>query len=250
MAITAPITGQKNIKKASSIEESLKKKGAISSEQLEFIRNEVNRRQESSEKIIGSMNWVSEEELAQAKAEVMGVKYDNPAEHPISPEVLALIPEEVAKRFTIIPISKEGSTISVAMVDPLDLQAVEFIEKKSGQQIRPFLATASSVTKAIAEQYTKGLASEVTAALKEVAPGVGKSYNASQKQATAVLGEAPVARIVSTLLEYGIRVRASDIHIEPLENETRVRYRIDGILQEKLILPKKIHESIISRIKI
>lgn len=250
MAVTAPIATQKEeTKKPRSLEEILASRGKISAEQLEFVNNESKRRQESTEKIIGSMRWVDEEDLAQAKAEVLGVSYFNPGDHPISPDILAVIPEEVAKKFTAIPFAKDESSISVAMVDPLDLQAVEFIEKKSGFTIKPFLATEGSITKSIAEQYTKGLSTEVTEALKEAAPGVGQTY-VQKVQARSALGEAPVARIVSTLLEYGIRVRASDVHIEPLENETRVRYRIDGILHEKLILPKKIHDSIVSRIKI
>lgn len=250
MAILAPITAQrKEEKKALTVEDILAANGKISAEQLEFIKREAKRRQELTERIIASMNWVREEDLAQAKAEVLGVSYFDPADHPISPEILAAIPEDVAKKFIIIPFAKDENNLSVAMVDPLDLQAVEFLEKKSGLAVRPYLATSSSISKAIAEQYTRGLSKEVTEALKEVAPGLGKSY-VQQTQTSSALGEAPVARIVSTLLEYGIKVRASDIHIEPLENETRIRYRIDGILHEKLILPKKIHDSIVSRIKI
>lgn len=250
MVATAPIATVKDKNtRVSSIEEALAANGSISSEQLEFVKSEAKRRQEPAEKIIASMNWVSEDKLAQAKAKVVGIPFYDPAQHPISPEVLGHIPEDVAKRFTVIPVGMNKDTLSVAMVDPFDLQVLEFIEKKSGLPIKPFLATAAAINKAIADQYTRGLTTEVTEALKDVSPGAAKAYVA-QTQTTSVLGEAPVARIVSTLLEYGIRVRASDIHIEPLENETRVRYRIDGILHEKLILPKKIHDSIVSRIKI
>src|SRR3989344_1623057 len=250
MAVTAPFATPKEKKKTiASLEDILASSGAITQEQLQFVKDEVKRRQEDSEKIIASMNWVTDEQMSQAKSKVMGVPYSDPAEQPISPEILGYIPEEVAKRFQVIPINKNNEVLSVAMVDPLDLQVFEFIEKKSGLTVKPYLATAASISKAIAEQYTRGLSSEVTEALKEVAPGMGNT-NIQSAMTGSVLGEAPVARIVSTLLEYGIRVRASDIHIEPLENETRVRYRIDGILHEKLILPKKIHDSIISRIKI
>ena len=232
-----------------NIENILASHGLISSQQLAFVKTEAKRRQVSSEKILEQMGWISEKDLAKAKAESIGVAYFEPEEQPISPEVLSYIPEDVAKRFAVIPIAKNKDTLSVAMIDPLDLQVLEFIEKKSGLAIKPYLATAKAINKAISEQYTRGLSSEVTAALKEATGGAGKTY-LQNVEATAVLGEAPVARIVSTLLEYGIKVRASDIHIEPLENETRVRYRIDGILHEKLILPRKIHDAIVSRIKI
>ncbi len=223
-------------------------KGLLTPEQLTFVKNETKRRQVTAESLIMQMGWVNNDSLVRAKAEVIGVPYVAPDKNPIAPEVLAFLPEQVAKRFTAIPIAKEGNTLSVAMVDPLDLQVLEFIEKKTGFTVRPYIATVESINQAISEQYTRGLSFEVGEALKEAAPGL--SAPILQQGITGVLGEAPVARIVSTLLEYGIKVRASDIHVEPLENETRIRYRIDGILHEKLILPRKIHDAIVSRVKI
>jgi len=223
--------------------------GLLTSQQLDFVKSESKRRQESADKILTQMGWVTSEQLAQAKAAVLGITFVSPDTKPISPEILSLIPDDVAKRFTVIPVSREGGTLSVAMVDPLDLQAIEFLEKKSGLVVKPYVATEESIKKAIVEQYTRGLSFEVTEALKEA----GSQYSTTfmpQAVISGVMGQAPVARIVSTLLEYGIKVRASDIHIEPLENESRIRYRIDGILHEKLILPKKIHDAIVSRIKI
>ncbi len=235
--------------KAAFIEDVLAASGHLTPEQVTFVKSEVKRRQEPSEKIIAQMNWVTEEQLTEARASVMGVPYCRPDALPLSPEVLNYVPEDVAKRFTVIPISKEADTLSVAMVDPLDLQTIEFIEKKSGFSVRPYLASVDSITRAVNDQYNRGLSTEVTEALKEASGGMSKTPM-QQIEATTVLGEAPVARIVSTILEYGIKIKASDIHIEPLENESRVRYRIDGILQEKLVLPKKIHDAIVSRIKI
>lgn len=236
------------VSKPKFIEDILGSGGSLTAQQVKFVKDEVKRRGESSEKIISQMNWVSAEQLAEAKAEVLGISYARPDTMPLSPEILNTVPEDVAERFTVIPIGREGDTLFVAMVDPLDLQTIEFLEKKSALTIRPFLATADSITRAVRDQYNRGLSSEVTEALKE-AGGVSRTPM-QQIEATSVMGEAPVARIVSTLLEYGIKIKASDIHIEPLENETRVRYRIDGILQEKLVLPKKIHDAIVSRIKI
>jgi len=235
--------------KAAYLEDVLAARGKLTADQVLFVKSEAKRRQESTEKILVQMGWVDIESLTAAKAEVIGVPYINPAQRPISPEVLSLLPEEVAKRFTAVPFAREGDTLAVAMVDPLDLQVLEFIEKKSGKTIRPYIATAEAINSAIADQYTQSLSAEVGEALKEAAPGFTNPLS-NVATVTGVLGEAPVARIVSTLLEYGIKVRASDIHIEPLENETRIRYRIDGILHEKLILPRRIHDAIVSRIKI
>ena len=244
---TSPVT--RPVGKPIYLEDVLFAHGKLNNQQLAFIKNESRRRQEPVEKILAQIGWVNSDDIVAAKAEVLGIPFVAPDKNPISPEVLSILPEEVAKRFTVIPISREQDTLSVAMVDPLDLQTLEFIEKKTGLAVRPYLATAESINQAISEQYTRGLSVEVGEALKEAAPGLMTATGA-QAAVSGILGEAPVARIVSTLLEYGIKVRASDIHIEPLENETRVRYRIDGILHEKLILPRRIHDAIVSRIKI
>lgn len=242
-------SAKSSFSKESSFEKILESFGFLSSEQAEFVKSEAARRQENPEKIVTQMGWATAEQIAQARAKLIGVPYISLEKQPISPEILSVLPEEVAKRFSVVPIAREGDVLSVAMVDPLDLQIIEFVEKKTGLTVRPYLSTQLAITKTIAEQYSGGLSSEVQEALKEAAPGFLRPA-APKAEAVGILGEAPVARIVSTLLEYGIKVRASDIHIEPLENETRIRYRIDGVLHEKLVLPIKIHDAIVSRIKI
>src|SRR3989337_3782371 len=197
-----------------SLEDALAKIGLLTPQQLEFVKSESKRRQESADKILAQMAWVTSEQLGRAKVAFLGITFVTPDTKPISPEVLSLIPDEVAKRFTVIPISRDGDTLSVAMVDPLDLQAIEFLEKKSNLVVKPYMATAESIKKAIVEQYTRGLSFEVTEALKEAGPQYSTTFM-PQAAITGVMGQAPVARIVSTLLEYGIQVRAAAIYIEP-----------------------------------
>jgi len=158
--------------KPSFIEDVLEFRGLLTAQQLSFVKNEAKRRQESVEKILTQMGWVTDEQLAAAKSDVLGVPYVDLSQQPISPEVLAYLPEEVARRFIVIPIAREGETLSVAMSDPLDLQVLEFIEKKSGLAVRPYMATVGSIQRAIAEQYSRGLSFEVGEALKEAAPGL------------------------------------------------------------------------------
>jgi len=162
-------------------------------------------------------------------------------------EVLTTIPEVVARRYHLIPFEKEGDLVSVAMTDPLDQQVLEFLEQKTGAKIKPYVAAENDIEAAIEEQYAQSLSTEVTAALKETG---GTVVSAKEEKEAEVIREAPVSKIVSQLLEYGIKSNASDCHVEPLEDKTRVRYRLDGILHEKLILPKKVHDAVISRIKI
>lgn len=205
---------------------------------------------EQPEKILIKKNLVSPEEVTKAKAKILGVPFVTLSACGISPEILNFIPEPVARRYTLFPFDygKTKDELQVAMVDPLDLQVIEFLEKKSGKKIIPCLAQEQDIKQTIEEKYAASLGKEVTEALRETAPAEVKTIDASK--IGEIIREAPIARIVSTLLEYAVKSRASDIHIEPLERKTRVRYRIDGVLHEKLALPKSVHDAVVSRIKI
>ncbi len=193
---------------------------------------------------------VNEESLVQAKAKLLNVAYVKPSEVGVSPEALSLLHESVAKRYKIFPfaIDKVNNTLSVAMANPLDLTAIEFVEKKSGMRLVPYMASESELTMAIRERYAQSLSSEVVEALKDVSGPRKRVVDVADLG--QVIREAPVAKIVQTILSFAVKSRASDVHIEPQETRTRVRYRIDGILHEKLVLPREVHESVVSRIKI
>jgi len=227
----------------------LLEKGLLTKEQFEKIKLENINTGKSFEEIIRKHGLVSEEDLAKAKAETINVPFVKIAETSVSPQALSMLPEVVAKRYLALPIAydKATNTLSVAMADPLDFEAIEFIERKSGCKIKPFLATAAELKSLIDERYAKSLAGEVTEALEETSrPREVIDITRMGK----VIREAPIAKIVSTILEFAVKSRASDVHIEPEEDKTRVRYRIDGILYEKLVLPKGVHDAVVSRIKI
>lgn len=193
---------------------------------------------------------VTDIQFAQAKAKVMEVPFVSLAGRGISPEVINFVPEPVARRYTLFPFDSDAAnnTIMVAMADPFDLQVIEFLEQKTGKRIRPYLALTNDIEAAIDERYAQSLGAEVTAALKETITPEIRTVEAGRLG--EIIKEAPIAKIVSTLLEFAVKNRVSDIHIEPQEGKTRVRYRIDGILHEKLALPKSVHAAVVSRIKI
>lgn len=193
---------------------------------------------------------VSPEELLQARAEELGVSFVTLTERGIPQELLKLVTEQVAKHYKAIPFEYDPKTetLSVAMENPVDFQARQFLEQKTGKHIKPFYADPAEIKLKINQEYAKSLATEVTEALKETATPLVKTLVA--ERISDLIREPPIARIVSTVLEFATRSRASDIHIEPQEKRTRVRYRIDGILYEKLILPRSVHDAVISRIKI
>lgn len=234
-----------------SIEDVLFAAKKITAENRSLVKLESVNTGKTAEDIVREHNFVSPEDLIAAKGEIIGVEFINPTLKPISSEVLSLIPEPVARRYVLIPFDlSKDSYLSVAMADPLDLQVVEFIERKSNKKVKTFISTSNLINTAIADQYGQSLTTTVTAAVEEATPVEAKEELKDLDKVDEVIKEAPVAKIVSTLLEYAMKGRASDVHVEPLEDKTRVRYRIDGVLQERVVLPTKVHEALVSRVKI
>lgn len=227
------------------IEDILFKQGLLTSDQLSAVKLESINSGISVDKILIQHNLATLDKITQAKAELLNMPFVKVADKAISVDTLNLIPEAAARRYRIIPFDKAGDELLVAMADPLDIQIIQFIEKRSGMRIKPYLALPEDILKAITDQYGQNLTSEVNSALNEVA-----SVKPQEVEGPEILREAPVTNIVNQLLEYAVKSRASDIHIEPQEDRTRVRYRIDGILSEKILLPKVVHDALVSRIKI
>ncbi|PJA49749.1 type II secretion system protein GspE, partial [Candidatus Shapirobacteria bacterium CG_4_9_14_3_um_filter_39_13] len=226
--------------------------GLLSEEKLKAVKLENINTGKPLEQIILTHNFANEQQIARAEAELYNIPFIDPTEKAVSPEGLSLIPRAVAEKYILIPFDyhRPENELSVAMANPLDLEMIEFIEKKAGAKIKPFMATAEKIKETIIGAYTQPLSAEVKAALKEVSPLAPESQVIDIAALGNVIREAPVAKIVATVLEFAIKSRASDVHIEPQDDKTRIRYRIDGILHEKLILPKKVHEAVVSRIKI
>jgi len=236
---------------AQSLAQILLENKKISPEDLKKINYEIISSGLNEEEIIGKIGLVSEEDLAQAKSQFFSIPYVNLVEKGAFPEALSIISKSVAERFKLIPFAFDNKTktLSAAMVDPLNLEAIEFLERKYSVRVAPYIATASGVEKAIMERYAQSLATEVKAALKEVKVPAKASIDI-RKLGKVIKETSNIVKIVATILEFAMKSRASDVHLEPQETKSRVRYRIDGILHEKLILPKDVHEALVSRIKI
>lgn len=232
------------------IEDILFKQGLLNANQLSSIKLEAINSGKTAEQIIEEHQLVPVVKMAAARAQLLGVPFINLEGKAISPEVLNFVPEPVARRYRLVPFDHKGDKLFVAMADPLDLQVIQFIEKKSGLFVKPYLAIPDDILKAIGDQYSQNLTTDVTSALKEVTSFQKPQEEVVTAEKAEVIREAPVASIITQLLEYAVKSKASDVHIEPLEDRTRVRYRIDGILHEKVILPRGVHEALVSRIKI
>lgn len=232
----------------------LVKKGTISLQQAEELRQENLNTGRSYEELVSSKQLATETEIVQAKAEFNNVAYIKLSAIGVDPEALALIDEGIAKRYQALPFSvdKDKKILKIAMINPLDLAAIEFLKQKTGYSISAYYSEASEIARMIDDHYAQSLSSEITEALKGTTQheeGESASVELDQ-QSGGILRDAPINRIVENILDFAIKSRASDIHIEPQINRTRVRYRIDGILAEKLILPLNVHEAVVSRIKI
>jgi len=189
---------------------------------------------------------IKRDEIIKAIAQIFELPYVDLETIPTDPQAISLISEPLARRFNVVPyrFDSEKNILYIATYDPFNTFASDFLEKKTEKRIIFVLADPEKIKKTIKIIYDQSLTPEVKEALKE--------YQTKKEQVLqeTKIKEAPIAKIVATIVEFAIRGRASDIHIEPQENMVRVRYRIDGILHEKLVLPKIIQEGVISRIKI
>jgi general secretion pathway protein E len=161
------------------------------------------------------------------------------------PEALKLIPEVMARRYNAIPVSISGKTLEVAMVDPTDIFALEALAAQSRMRIKPIAATAKDVRDAIDFNY-KGFG-EIEAQVSRISfPDEATDEKLAIKAAT----DTPLVQALNLIIDEAVKARASDVHIEPEEDRVRVRYRIDGTLQDTMSLPLNVHRALISRIKI
>jgi type II secretory ATPase GspE/PulE/Tfp pilus assembly ATPase PilB-like protein len=216
-------------------------------EQVKMAEVQYGTRQED---IIRKQNLATNEDIVKAKATLYNIPYLDVASAPSSPEAMSILPQEVAEKFKVFPISadKQSKTLTLAMADPMDLSAIEFVERKTNLRVKPVASEEEKIMDTITTRYATSLSQEVTEALKDVAPDKKEAPKVNYK--IGFIREEKISEIVSHILEFAVKSRSSDIHIEPQEKSTRVRYRIDGILQEKLTIPRELHDSLTSRIKI
>lgn len=204
--------------------------------------------------ILVSGGNISEDDLRRTEAYLLGIPFVNLKGQKIDFDVLSLVPEPIARKHNIIAFKKSASTLEVAMLDTEDLAAIDFIKKKVGLKILPRLTDKDSL-KGILLQYQKSLKAEFgdiiekeSNALKMVTEGGGEAE--SEADLKKLAEDLPVVKIVDTLLNHAIIQGASDIHIEPMDAQVVIRYRIDGILHDAMVLPKTAASGIVARIKV
>ncbi len=196
---------------------------------------------------------LDEEDVSKAKGHLLNIPYVDLRKETIKPEVLKEVPERAALFYQFMPFEKNDNAIKIAMVDPANidaLDALKFISLKRNLNANIYIISKSSFNAAV-KQFRK-FGEELKSVLENVDQQIIKKEDLkkNKKEVKSISDEAPVAKIVNIIISHAVEGRASDIHIEPSENELKVRYRLDGILHNSLILPKKISSAVISRIKI
>jgi type IV pilus assembly protein PilB len=228
--------------------------GLISKPEFDSFAVEADKNGTSISSFLLNANKISEDDLRKVQAYILGVPFVDLKDQKVSFEVLSIVPEPIARNHNIIAYRKTNDNLEVAMLDTDDLAAIDFIQKKTGLRILPRLTDTLSL-KTMLLQYQKTLKAEFGDIIKKEALSIKSIPDANSQEMSAsdlkkMAEDFPVVRIVDTLLKHAIIQNASDIHIEPLENQVVVRYRVDGILQDAMILPRDVANSITARIKV
>lgn len=203
--------------------------------------------------ILVDLGLITEKELMAILSEQLGMPPMDLAKFKVAPDVIKIIPERVARHYQLIPISKIGNTLTVAMADPLNIFAMDDIKAITGYEMKPIISASESISAAIDRYY------EATLEMEEVLKGAEKEGDIEvvKEEKEADIGEvakdsqeAPIVKMINLILVEALGRRASDIHLEPYEDKLRVRYRIDGNLVEAVTPPKEIQNALLTRLKI
>lgn len=230
-------------------------KGLLTAANVEELKKRNDLDKPNFATVISSLGYIEEEELTKVLAEVSKLPYYNLPNESIPENILNFLPEEISRTYKIICFNREAKNISIGLVSA-DLKAMEAVNfLTSGEHLNPvfYLISESSWQRGI-KQYQK-IEEEISTALEVRAKEEGEELvqvktDSDESMDSDDINSAPVSKIVSVIIRHAVEARASDIHIEPFARESRVRYRIDGILHTSLTLPKSIHSSIIARIKV
>lgn len=188
---------------------------------------------------------VDDELLTHAIAQVSGVPYVNLTNTLIDQNILTLLPEDIAERFMAVPLAEVQNRLAVAMIDANNVQAVDYLANRIQRPLKVFMASEAGV-RHVLDQYRTDLSSVDKAA--EFSQEEAKAEEASDVK--TIVQDSPISQALSKILEYAIKSRASDIHVEPLEGALKIRCRVDGVLREIMQLPKSIEPALVSRVKI
>lgn len=227
----------------------------ITKEQLNKVLKEQKKRKCSISEILTREGLISQKDLMILLSRELNIPPINLSRYKISSDVIQLIPERIARQYCVLPVSTLGNTLTLAMNDPLNIFAIDDIKMLTKHEIDPVLATESDIKESINSYY--GAQTEMVKILEEAKEKekaeelkIVEEEEIDISRLTEESRKAPIVKMVDLILAEAIKKRASDIHLEPCEKALRIRYRIDGRLQEALTIPKRNQNAILARLKI
>jgi type IV pilus assembly protein PilB len=225
-------------------------KKLLTKAELEKFRKQATEQGKPLISLLVEEKAITNEQLTECIAIVSGVPYVNLSSAQVSQAVLDLLPRDTAEHFMAVPLGEVQKRLAVAMLDANNVQAVDYLANKIGRPIKVYMASEEGISH-ILDQYHTNLEEGVSAAIQTAqTEETTDRAAAEQGDIKTIVQDSPISRALSTIMEYAVRARASDIHIEPLETALRIRCRIDGVLREIMRLPKSIEPALVSRVKI
>jgi type IV pilus assembly protein PilB len=229
--------------------EMLISEGLISREQLERALSEQKLHGGRIGILLRSMGFVTEEDIIKVLGKQMGIQPVTLSSIIIDPDVVKIIPETMARRHQVIPLFKKDRVLTLAMVDPLNVFAIDDLRRATGMEIQPAVSSETEVMKAI-DRFYGGTSTMEEAAKEADVQGYGVMAEDQVIDLQRVGDDTPMIKLVNTMITQAVREGASDIHIEPDAEVLRIRYRVDGILREVMTPPRNLQAGVVSRIKI
>jgi type IV pilus assembly protein PilB len=231
--------------------ESLLQKGLVAEEQLRQAEIEAEVSAKPLRKILAEKDLISEQDLTAFLSEQFNLPLVDLTSYLIDPVIIDLVPEPLARKHLLVPILRIGNDLTVAMVDPWDVFAVDELRMKTGLNIEPAVASETEVKKALDQYYgSKGTLKDVIENLDLEKLELKPEQEPDLKKLQVIVEEPPVIKLVNMMVMEAVRQGASDIHIEPEEQSLRIRFRIDGLLHDRTGPPKYLQPAVISRIKV
>lgn len=232
--------------------------GFVTERQLNRAKAEASAKNESLQKVLVNMGFVSDKDVVQSLGKQMGVEFFDLEAASLDNELVKSIPEHLAKRYNVIPVSQQDNKLKLAMADPLNVLAIDDIRLITGFDIQPVIATEEAISKAISSMFGVTDMVAVESTVKDIAEtdfgGMEIEDDIEEEIALdklkELVDEAPIVRVVNLIISQAINDKASDIHIEPEIRTVKVRYRVDGVLHDVMSPPKHIQAPMVSRIKI
>lgn len=236
-----------------AVEKALVEDGLLKAEDAKAIHAEASAKNTPFLAAIIASGKVTNEALTKTIAKVTNVPYVNLSSAKIDPDLLALIPQDIAERYMAVPLGEMQHRLVVAMLDADNVQAVDFLSNKIGRPLKVYAASEEGIRRVL-KQYRAKLDKDVTEVFEqkqaEDQAAEATEVEKQQQNIKTIVQDSPISKALSAILDYAASNRASDIHIEPLEKDIRIRARIDGVLREIMRLPKSIEAPLVSRIKI